>query len=268
MKKVKLPINIYDYKSERKLFFKLIGALFLLSLMSDGYAVSAYDSYLGGFSTFLYLSFIKILLLAPYVYFSNNLYKSYIWLYQVDNIIAIPSIFLIFLIFSKTFDITISFIGFLIFLVFMYLLYIKFKNKKINYKIAAKNLIDKYPEDLILMPYPFFNNAYIEEKKEESEQHSIIINIISHVPIWLIPALAISIAELMLIYMDQNTSIHIFMLLFLFILGCMIVSGKISSDRHKVLFKTAQEMIDEEEERRENIKEGSRQLKRFISKDL
>ena len=256
MKKVKLPINIYDYTSDRKLFFKLSGAFLLISLMSDGYAVSAYNSYLGGFSMFLYLSFIKILLLVPYVYLSNNLYKSYIYMYQICYIIAIPSIFLIFLIFTKTFNITILVIGFLVFFIFMYLLYIKFKNKRINYKIASKNLIDKYPEDLILMPYPFFNNAYIEETKEASDQNSIIINIFSHVPIWLIPVFAIGIADVMLIYMDQNTSIHIFMLLFLFILGFMVVSSIISSDKHKILFKTAQEMIDEEVKRRDSVRKN------------
>lgn len=253
MKKVKLPINIYNYQADsRKQTLKQIGVFLFPALLADFYALTIYNNYSEGLIILLYLLIIKMVLLIPYIYVSKYLYKSYLYHAFSMQIISVPSILLIFLIFFKTFGIIISLIIFFIFLGFIYLIYIKFVDTShINYNKAAKNLIDKYPEDLIILAYPFFHGSEVKEKrKKEVKKNSIIMSMLSYVPIWMMFSFSIIIAVLPFVYFNQNTTTHIFLFLLLAILGLLSIAGIISTKKHKLLFKIAQEMIDEEENRR------------------
>jgi len=260
MKKVTLPINIYTYEANsRKLALKIMGLMSILVLLADLTTIQFLENY----QILLYTFLFRIIFLIPYIFISKSFYKKYIYMPYAMIIMTAPSFFLAYLVFFKDFGFLVASIILFLYIISMYLMYHKSIGfVKIDYQKAAQNLINKYPQDLESVYVGFYANSEIREKKtqtnnqKKAKENNIIVNIFTHIPIGMIPVLSIGIAELMLVYLSDNTSAYIFMLIFLFLCVLIIITGFLKAYRNKILFKTAQEMIDEEVKRRDSVRKN------------
>jgi len=250
MKKVKLPINIYDYQADsRKLTLQFIGALLFISFWADIEAIWALYTY-PNWNILLYIFFFKMVFLIPFLYISKWLYKRYLYTNYALLVIVVPFFILVMLTFYRELGLFSLIIILIINFILNYIVYSKVLNNEIDYRKAAKNLIDKYPTNLYFAGHNFYNGAEINKNKKDNR------DIVSFIPIWIFPMVALGIAELMLAYLSLKTGLLMITTVMFTVFNLFLTGAFVGSYRSKILFKTAQEMIDEEVKRRDSVRKN------------